>query len=77
MVQYAKEVLVDEWRDYESAITLYLKAAKEGSIEAMYLLGELYLQTDTEFYDTETATYWLNQAAELGNEDAKKTLQKF
>lgn len=76
MVQYAKEILVEEFNDFDSAINLYLKAAKRGSVEAMYLLGELYLRTDTEFYDKETAVYWLKQASELGSEDAKKILQK-
>ena len=75
MVQYAKEMLDNFSDDFEAAINLYLKAAKRGSIEAMYLLGELYLRTDTEFYDKETAVYWLKQASDLGSEDAKKILQ--
>lgn len=77
MVQYAKEILDEEYNELDAAINLYLKAAKRGSVEAMYLLGELYLRSDTEFYDKETAVYWLKQASELGSEDAKKILQKF
>jgi TPR repeat protein len=65
LYQQARELDAQD-RDGE-AVTLYRKAARAGSAEAAYELGEAYRDGDGVAPDLEQAADWFNQAAQQGS----------
>ncbi|HAS41894.1 MAG TPA: hypothetical protein DCS93_15545 [Microscillaceae bacterium] len=58
-----------------TAVLFYEKAAKQGDVEAQYALGEILLQKHHEVGpDYDLAKQWLQDAADQGDERAKKRL---
>lgn len=62
-------------QDLSKAFQLCLDAAKKGLPEAMCRVG-MYFENGTGTYkDTQQAIYWYNEAAQRGNELAKRNLK--
>lgn len=62
--------------DNRRALMLLKGPAREGNIEAMYLLGGMYSSGTGVKADGEEAVRWLSQAAEQGHYEAANTLMK-
>lgn len=56
------------------AIYLFKKASEQGVVEAQCALGICYGEGKGVRRDRRQALYWLQKAAEQGNEEAKKIL---
>jgi hypothetical protein len=63
-------------RNLESAIRLYCKAAKAGSIDAQYYLGDMYAKGHGVKRDKELGAAWLHLAAAQNDQLAKRTLKE-
>ena len=59
-------MLIEIKQDYDNAITYLTVAANLGDPEAMYYLGNIFLQKD-KFKDVEKARVWITQAADKGH----------
>lgn len=57
-----------------SGMIMIEKAANQGHVDAMYVLGELYAQ-DQPMQDAAKAKIWLQKAADLGHEAAKSAIK--
>lgn len=53
-------------KDIDKALRWYEKSALQGNAEAMNALGDIYLDEDTNLYDTDKAIYWYDKAIERG-----------
>ena len=63
--------------EFEEALLLFTKAAKEGSAEAQYRLGELYETGEgMDEEDYEKALHWYKKAAEQGHYEAMCDIAK-
>ncbi len=63
-------------RNVESAIRLYCKAAKAGSIDAQYYLGDMYAKGHGVKRDKDLGAAWLHLAAAQNDQLAKRTLKE-
>jgi len=66
--------------NHGQAIRLYKKAAERNCVEAMTALGKCYLKGGESAFskgpDIHNAELWLQKAADIGDENAKKALQE-
>ena len=63
--------------DYETAIGLFVKAAKNGNFKALYNLGYCYENGIGIVSNRDEARGWYEKAAEKGNAEAIKALERF
>lgn len=65
-------------KEIKPAIELYEKAAEDGSTDAMYKLGKIYLDSSSGgFMDIEKGIMWYTKAADTGHSDARLELGTF
>ncbi len=65
-------------KEIKPAIELYEKAAEDGSTDAMYKLGKIYLDSSSGgFMDIEKGIMWYTKAADSGHSDARLELGTF
>ena len=65
-------------KEINPAIALYQRAAEEGSTDAMYKLGKLYLDSSSgDLMDVEKGIMWYTKAADGGHGDARLELGTF
>ena len=57
------------------AVRWFAKAAEQGNVEAMYLLGECYRDGSGVDEDQKKAVEWFTKAAERGHEEAAAELE--
>ena len=57
------------------AVRWFAKAAEQGNVEAMYLLGECYRDGSGVDEDQKKAVEWFTKAAKQGHEEAKAELE--
>lgn len=65
-----------ELEKYTQAVKWFEEAAEEGVASAQYVLGVCYLYGEGVSKDIHEAKYWLEMAADQGNEDARIELRK-
>lgn len=64
--------------DPDKACSWWTKAANKGHVDSQYNLGLLYEgDVSSYYYDEHLAGYWLNEAAQNGDRDAARELQKY
>ena len=61
-------------QDYSQAYYWYRKAADQGSVNSMYMLGRIYYLGHGVAKDLKQAAYWYEKAAEKGYMDAQKDI---
>ncbi len=61
--------------NYSEAAKWFLKAAEKGLTGAQSLIGECYYICKGVAQDDEKAKFWLQKAAEQGNEEAEMILE--
>ena len=64
-------------KDVESAIKYYEQAAKKDNLEAMFALGEIYLNSLLGHFDESKAIEWLTKAYKSGNSFAIENAIKY
>lgn len=62
--------------DIAAATTCFGKSAKLGNVNAQYMLGRIYLESDSEHENVEKALQWLGKAADNGNALAQYAMGK-
>ena len=60
--------------EYEKAVEWFEKAARQGDASAQYALGMMYMGGNGVEKDTQTAYYWLSEAADQGHSNARLIL---
>lgn len=63
--------------DYQSAVKLYLQSAELGDADALYKLGQCYMEGKGVEANDSIACAYYEQAGELGHAEAKATLAKY
>ena len=61
-------------KNYKEAIPNLEKSANNGNVEAMFFLGDIYIDKEKEFLDYPKAIKWFQKAAEFGNSQAMTKL---
>ncbi|HPQ96473.1 MAG TPA: tetratricopeptide repeat protein, partial [Thiolinea sp.] len=64
-------------KDVRRAIRFYEQAADLGNREAIYNLTALVLKKNTDYYDPDTALYWLQRGAHRGDANIQFSLAMF
>ncbi|MEW5920802.1 MAG: MobP3 family relaxase [Bacillota bacterium] len=62
--------------DIAAGITCFEESAKLGNVNAQYMLGRIYLESDSEHENVEKALQWLGKAADNGNALAQYAMGK-
>lgn len=62
--------------DFITAKDWYTKAAEKNHIKSQLALANLYMQKDSQFFDTKTGFLWMLKAAENNSKDAQLNLAK-
>ena len=62
-------------KDYERAIKLYTKSAKQNFVKAQHNLGFMYFELNEPYKDYKKSEYWLKQAVIGGDDEAKELLK--
>jgi len=63
-------------RDYKKMLESIQRSAQMGYAPAQFLLGDMYEDGDEVVKDKTQAIYWYKKAAEQGNKEAQKALEK-
>lgn len=63
-------------RDYKKMVESIQKSAQMGYAHAQFLLADMYEDGDEVVKDKTQAIYWYKKAAEQGNKEAQKVLEK-
>ena len=75
-VLFEKAYALDEAGDYQQAMYYYQKAASEGSVDSIALIGDMYYDGRGVTKDCHEALKWLEKAADLGYAEAMSVIAK-
>lgn len=70
---YCYEAGIGTNKDINAAINVYSSAARDGHVESLIRLGEIYMNEES-VKDYQSAIYWLNMAMEKGSKRAYELL---
>ncbi|AFV10990.1 serine threonine protein phosphatase 5 [Thermacetogenium phaeum DSM 12270] len=71
-----QNISIEDDGDIAAATTYFEKSAKLGNVNAQYMLGRIYLESDSEHENVEKALQWLGKAADNGNALAQYAMGK-
>jgi len=71
-----QDISIEDDGDIAAATTYFEKSAKLGNVNAQYMLGRIYLESDSEHENVEKALQWLGKAADNGNALAQYAMGK-
>lgn len=71
-----QDMSIEDDGDITAATTYFEKSAKLGNVNAQYMLGRIYLESDSEHENVEKALQWLGKAADNENAPALYAMGK-
>jgi hypothetical protein len=71
-----QDISIEDDGDIVAATTYFEKSAKLGNVNAQYMPGRIYLESDSEHENVEKALQWLGKAADNGNALAQYAMGK-
>ena len=71
-----QDMSIEDDGDITAATTYFEKSAKLGNVNAQYMLGRIYLKSDSEHENVEKALQWLGKAADNENAPALYAMGK-
>lgn len=71
-----QNISIEDDGDITAATTYFEKSAKLGNVNAQYMLGRIYLESDSEHENVAKALQWLGKAADNGNALAQYAMGK-
>ena len=71
-----QNISIEDDGDITAATTYFEKSAKLGNVNAQYMPGRFYLQSESEHENVEKALQWLGKAADNGNAPAQYAMGK-
>ena len=71
-----QDISIEDDGDITAPITYFEKSTKLGNVNAQYMLGRIYLESDSGHENVEKALQWLGKAADNGNALAQYAMGK-
>jgi hypothetical protein len=71
-----QDISIEDDGDITAATTYFEKSAKLGNVNAQYMPGRIYFESDSEHENVEKALQWLGKAADNGNALAQYAMGK-